>query len=72
MLRSRKEKNEKDLKLATAVDINECLKPIKLPMSLHTCAPLSKLPSNTITMRESTPNIDKLYIMQKKSIYRFT
>ena len=33
-----------------AVDLNEYIKQIKLPISLYPCAPMSKLPSNINTM----------------------
>ena len=36
-------------KFGTAVDLNKCLKQIKLPSSLHTWAPISDLPSNIST-----------------------
>ena len=37
---------EKEIKLATALDLNKCLKHIKFPISLHAFAPFSELPSN--------------------------
>ena len=33
-------------KFATSVDPVKCLEEIKLPSSLYTCAPMSKLPTN--------------------------
>ena len=39
----------------TAVDLNNCLKQIKVPISIHTCAFISDLPSNlSITDLEFT------------------
>ena len=37
-------------KFATYVDLNKCLKQIKLPISLRTCAPITELPSGKSTM----------------------
>ena len=34
------------LKFAVNVDPNECLKQIKVPITLNACAPISELPSN--------------------------
>ena len=39
-----------DLKFETAVDLNKCLKQIKLPISTYSCAPISELPSDKSTM----------------------
>ena len=53
MLRTYKGKNiffaEKN-RFVTALEINKCLKQIKYQRSLHTCTPLSELPSNISTM----------------------
>ena len=38
------------IRFATALDPNKCLKQIKLPISLHTCVPISKLPSTIRNM----------------------
>ena len=38
---------------ATAVNLNKCLKQIKLPILLGTCAPTPELPSNKNTMGET-------------------
>ena len=35
---------------AIAVDLNKCLKQVKLPISLYTCTHISELPSNLSTM----------------------
>ena len=37
----------------TAVDVDKCLKQIKLPILRHTCASYSELPSNISTMPSS-------------------
>ena len=37
---------ENNFKFITAVDLNKCLKQIDLPISLHTCEPISELLSN--------------------------
>ena len=34
----------------TALDLNACLIQIKLPISVHTCVPIFKLPSNISNM----------------------
>ena len=40
-----------NFKFVTTVDQKNCLKQIKLPVSLfHTCIPISELPSNIMTM----------------------
>ena len=46
----RKTFSDSFLHMVTAMDLNKCLKQIKLPKSLHTCASLSELPSTIITM----------------------
>ena len=38
------------LNLETSVELNKCLKQIKLPIELYTCALFSELPSNISTM----------------------
>ena len=35
-----------NFKFSTDVDLSKCLKQIKLPILLYTCAPFSELPSN--------------------------
>ena len=37
------------LKIVTSVDLNKCLQ-VKMPLALHSCVPISELPSNTSTM----------------------
>ena len=37
-------------KFATSFDRNKCLKKIEIPISLHTCVPISELPSDISTM----------------------
>ena len=32
-----------NFQFATALDLKKCLKQIKIPISLHTCAPMSEL-----------------------------
>ena len=43
-------KKVKKNEFVTAVDLNKCLKQIKLPVYLYTCAPILELPSNISTM----------------------
>ena len=42
--------SEMIIKLAPALYLNKCLKHVKLPILLYTCAPFSELPSNISTM----------------------
>ena len=42
---------ERRRKNVFCVDLNICLKLIKLPISLYTCATISELPSNISTMK---------------------
>ena len=46
---------ENNLKNATTVNLNKCLKQINLPISLYMYAPISDLPSNISTMGMSMP-----------------
>ena len=44
---------EKTVKFETAVDLYYCLTQFEKPISVHTCEPISELPSNMITMTEA-------------------
>ena len=62
-------------KLVTSVDLKKCLKHIKLPILLDTCAPTSKLPSNISTMINSDspsslrgPLLENKLIIQKGTV----
>ena len=46
---------ENNLKIATTVNLNKCLKQINLPISLYMYAPISDLPSNISTMGMRMP-----------------
>ena len=48
-----------DVKFVTAVDLNKCLKQIKLPISIHTCANISKLPSDKNIMLQIFPKLSE-------------
>ena len=55
VLRTCKEKqvySEMNFNFPTALARNKCLKQIKLPISLHTCAPISELAINISTIVE--------------------
>ena len=36
-------------KIVSAVDLNKCLKRLKIPISPHTCAPISELPFDIVS-----------------------
>ena len=42
--------SEEKCQIVTVPDLNKCLKQIKLPISLYTCAPISVLPSDLSAM----------------------
>ena len=55
MCEEKQDISEVNFKFAIALDLKNCAKQIKLPISLHTCAPFSELPSNTSTMVRILP-----------------
>ena len=48
-------------KFLHGVDLNKCLTQIKLPISLHTCAPTSELLSNISTMQQIEVHATKVH-----------
>ena len=42
--------SEIELRFATYIAINKCFEQIELPISFHTCAPISELPYNRSTI----------------------
>ena len=45
--------SEINLKSATALDLNKCLKQVELPISIHRCTPISELPISTLVSNYS-------------------
>ena len=79
-LRTRESCLTNNFKLATAFHLDKCPKPIRIPISLFKCAPISELPSNISTMgrihfpRKSIGECEKVehfieYYMCKKSLH---
>ena len=52
-LRACQEKQKLYFKIATTVNVNNCLKQIRLSLSLCSCAPISELPTNISTVNPS-------------------
>ena len=54
---------EINFRFATATDVNKCLKKLKMPISLSTCATISKLPYNMIIMQKGKKSFESGLIL---------
>ena len=60
---------KKKNRFVTALDHDQCLEQIRSPGSLHTCAPISELPSNVRARVSSAVCIDDFCAREKLNIF---
>ena len=61
-------KENRKIRFVTVLDLNIYLNQIKLPISLHTCAPISELPSNISTTEQGKQCYDtEFFVFNSKA-----